>query len=1350
MMKFMRKTGGYISIFLCIILLPMVIYSAMIIDASRLQASKTQLQIAGDLVMNAAMSEYDKILQDMYGLFANAESADDLKPALNKYFNETISGITGDENNQETSQFVDELTDSIFQEGSTSQDVSNYLYMKLNDFTYDPIEESSLANPLILKSQIIDYMKYKGPVSIASNLMTKIGILKDSSNQANAVQKKIEYTQKLKELDDPMRELWEVIKKYNEHANEYKAKNYSDIHTIEQMLGEIKSQVYIIAKAKVLSNCIDDICEKSNRFKKINGDAFDKINVDERVVWDKSINKNPDNIKDAEIVLKAIIDKLNYKIINPTGEENAEAEFEKFYGKFQIKYNDDQVNVDSLTFGLNNSTSEDYTPTYGNISKWLSDFSNFTGNQNSINEKPTSSKINYLVDLYDNQKKYINKMDEISKYKVYYEDFCMLKGTYDDVYNKYIKEIENKYKDAEDKTTLNEYRKAKNIFDKVSAGWKSSEMYKQYFKFVNSLNNFSYYSESVFKECQSANYEIAIYYNVVSNINQCASEAVEKLEKIKDLVNGEIKTAENDWNNSINQVKDADAKSGMTSDLSTTTKNIKIEDVENLLSLMSHIKDLTDNLKEDIESVKFVGNSLCSTTIDFATLNNDNLKADCYDTRNSGEVILEIVGTNIKQYKLYDSGSLLKEEIFSINVKPIEIIDGKTLMGEESLKEAFYYVLKNSYEKNHKEDLKDEDKGSINKINEAVAVEGNGNPSKIQDAQKDIQAAQKDKAAQTENSGNQEGGQQDSQQVTGGSVEAIGKAQEEIFHARTNASPEYKVATGADGIPNTNGDEKSVKNNANNSANNGKDNLNNAQNLLSQIGKIGQSLRDNVYLEEYFTEMFTCQTDGKKNKPVKLINGYSTTDSERPINTKNAWYNKEIEYILWGDADLDSNITKTNATIFLMRFATNAIYAFTASDIQGFANTTATALVGWTVVLVPIVQVCIVLAIALAESAYDLALLKNGDSVPILKDTSTFFCSPTGLLSNAGKKLAEVAVEKVADVAEEKINEAIDDIAKNGKKKISECESEINNMVQKYTENIKQSIETSIDDQITTPLINSISPMLSRLDDEASNAENLVNETIDTAWKDIGSSINGMDEGIVKKLTLEFYNNYATKAKEEIKKEIINKIREEKEKVSVNSIHTLISDKIENILETYLEGPINAEVSKITNQMKEEIMSHGDEAVSNLKGYVHEGMSTVSSKVTGKITETLGDGITLGNGQGVNKSGAGGITINYKEYCKILMFIGFIGRQEENYLKRAAALIQANVKYSAKGSNPNFSMTKAYTLFYVGSTVEMKTLFPWGVSINTSDVDAQGSANLDFSNLGNNSVKINYSGINGY
>ena len=92
MLNFMRKNRGSISIFLCLILLPMVTYSAMIVDASRMQSCRTQLQGAGDLTMNAALSEYEQILEDMYGLFAVSENSDELKKSLENYFYETISG----------------------------------------------------------------------------------------------------------------------------------------------------------------------------------------------------------------------------------------------------------------------------------------------------------------------------------------------------------------------------------------------------------------------------------------------------------------------------------------------------------------------------------------------------------------------------------------------------------------------------------------------------------------------------------------------------------------------------------------------------------------------------------------------------------------------------------------------------------------------------------------------------------------------------------------------------------------------------------------------------------------------------------------------------------------------------------------------------------------------------------------------------------------------------------------------------------------------------------------------------------------------------------------------------------
>ena len=74
MQFFMRKNKGAISVFLTLILLPMVIFSGMVVDVSRLYAAKTVISGAGDLTMNAALSRYDNKLKNEYGLLAMADT----------------------------------------------------------------------------------------------------------------------------------------------------------------------------------------------------------------------------------------------------------------------------------------------------------------------------------------------------------------------------------------------------------------------------------------------------------------------------------------------------------------------------------------------------------------------------------------------------------------------------------------------------------------------------------------------------------------------------------------------------------------------------------------------------------------------------------------------------------------------------------------------------------------------------------------------------------------------------------------------------------------------------------------------------------------------------------------------------------------------------------------------------------------------------------------------------------------------------------------------------------------------------------------------------------------------------
>lgn len=63
-----KKTKGAVSIFLVIILVPMMTVSALFVDASKVSLAKSVSESAGDLTLNTALTDYDTKLKDMYGL----------------------------------------------------------------------------------------------------------------------------------------------------------------------------------------------------------------------------------------------------------------------------------------------------------------------------------------------------------------------------------------------------------------------------------------------------------------------------------------------------------------------------------------------------------------------------------------------------------------------------------------------------------------------------------------------------------------------------------------------------------------------------------------------------------------------------------------------------------------------------------------------------------------------------------------------------------------------------------------------------------------------------------------------------------------------------------------------------------------------------------------------------------------------------------------------------------------------------------------------------------------------------------------------------------------------------------
>ena len=95
-MNFWRNAKGAVSIFLTIILVPMMTVSALFVDAGKVKLARGVAESAGDLTLNTALTDYDAMLKDMYGLFATSQNTDELFVKREDYYRTCItsSGIS--------------------------------------------------------------------------------------------------------------------------------------------------------------------------------------------------------------------------------------------------------------------------------------------------------------------------------------------------------------------------------------------------------------------------------------------------------------------------------------------------------------------------------------------------------------------------------------------------------------------------------------------------------------------------------------------------------------------------------------------------------------------------------------------------------------------------------------------------------------------------------------------------------------------------------------------------------------------------------------------------------------------------------------------------------------------------------------------------------------------------------------------------------------------------------------------------------------------------------------------------------------------------------------------------------
>ena len=188
-MKFFYKSRGTISVFLTIILVPVLIFGGMTTDAARISMSKVVISDAGEMAMNAGLAQYNEELHDEYGLLVMKQSPESMKDELKKYFDGSLNG-TGLDGTDGYKKILDLLTEN---------------FKTIN------VQGSEIYQTEVEKQQILEYMKYRAPVCLTELVVDKLKELKNTKKMAEAMKKQMEFGKAMEDCQDKFQKAKEAL-----------------------------------------------------------------------------------------------------------------------------------------------------------------------------------------------------------------------------------------------------------------------------------------------------------------------------------------------------------------------------------------------------------------------------------------------------------------------------------------------------------------------------------------------------------------------------------------------------------------------------------------------------------------------------------------------------------------------------------------------------------------------------------------------------------------------------------------------------------------------------------------------------------------------------------------------------------------------------------------------------------------------------------------------------------------------------------------------------------------------------------------------------------------------------------
>lgn len=232
MRRFWKDRRGAVTVMVTLLLIPALLVSGTCVDIARSYSAKSAMQDGNQLGANAWMTQYNALLQDIYGLYGVLDNEDEFSGdgMLRDYIEASIFGPE------------DRGGLGFFELFYDSKLTSAQLTVTKN-----------LGDAAVLRNQIEEYAKFRAPVAIATELLDKLQSFDKLKADAEVVLSKIKIDRKIEDIEKSYQKLYDQLKKIENSGDGYPAAESLAFREINEQLEKIEK------KMKKLEQLQDDL-----------------------------------------------------------------------------------------------------------------------------------------------------------------------------------------------------------------------------------------------------------------------------------------------------------------------------------------------------------------------------------------------------------------------------------------------------------------------------------------------------------------------------------------------------------------------------------------------------------------------------------------------------------------------------------------------------------------------------------------------------------------------------------------------------------------------------------------------------------------------------------------------------------------------------------------------------------------------------------------------------------------------------------------------------------------------------------------------------------------------------------